>query len=910
MASTRPTFRVFVCSSFRDLKIERDVLQNRVFPELRQFCETKGARFQAIDLRWGISEEASENQQTMNICLEELYRCQRITPRPNFIILLGDRYGWQPLPAQIFEDEFQLLLDALRTAGAEEDESLLTAWYRLDKNSVPRELVLRPRTDDFDENPLRSALQLAANGAFPPPRQISEEEFQQLLTALESSRSRRDRELLESCYRFDKQTVPQQRVLQSQNDDFNVGSLCRALQRAEDATQRARDPKHPPGERWKYVDPRRDKYFDSATHQEIRHGALQAEDATEHVFCYFRNIDPQQLRAEGVPITKEYKDYFDLKPDGTWDRPAHDRLHGLKDELCQRFGDHVREYNVSSFDDTEWHQQMAKDIVNDLRGVIEDALKKLEDDTDPELAEADPHVRFGQERSQQFTGRDDELDRIAAYVDDRDKRQPLVISGLGGSGKTALMAEAATRLGAAHESAVLISRYIGATPASSDVRSLLQSLCQEIRRHYTGESSDAQQGADSSTDTASASSEYQELVREFEQCLGLATEAKPLVMVLDALDQLNPTEGAQYLGWIPWRELPEHGKVIVSVLKPGSDDGNEDDPAWVSYRVATSRVPEEENIIPLGSMSRYQASQLLDKWLDIAGRRLSPWEYPDKNAGSDGIRRAGRTLTAEQRNDVLDKFAQPENGLPLWLKLAFEEVRHWKSYDGLPSGHTGLPGLSDNIADILGDLFARLQRPDNHGELFPRRAMGFLGAGRRGLTEDELLDVLSSDNGVMDDFITRSLTEKEKDAALRLGKLPVLIWSRLYSDLEPYLTERAAFGATVLSFYHRHVAGEVRKRCCAGDDEIHAHKLLAKYFGDHDARPYFLESLEEQRARARRLPPTPRPVNIRKVDELPYHVLQVAKLVGKDDPKAKEWDAVADLLTDWQFLEAKAEAQP
>lgn len=48
----------------------------------------------------------------------------------------------------------------------------------------------------------------------------------------------------------------------------------------------------------------------------------------------------------------------------------------------------------------------------------------------------------------------------------------------------------------------------------------------------------------------------------------------------------------------------------------------------------------------------------------------------------------------------------------------------------------------------------------------------------------------------------------------------------------------------------------------------------------------------------------------RNVDELPYHVLQVAKLVGKDDPKAKGWDAVADLLTVWQFLEAKAGAQP
>ncbi len=67
-------------------------------------------------------------------------------------------------------------------------------------------------------------------------------------------------------------------------------------------------------------------------------------------------------------------------------------------------------------------------------------------------------------------------------------------------------------------------------------------------------------------------------------------------------------------------------------------------------------------------------------------------------------------------------------------------------------------------------------------------------------------------------------------------------------------------------------------------------------------------SLEEQRARAKRLPPTPRPANVRKVDELPFQLLQVAKLIGKDDAKSPHWDAIADLFTDLHLLEAKAEA--
>ena len=46
----------------------------------------------------GVTEEASRDQQTMKICLERLRRGQEMTPRPNFPMLMGDPYGWHPLP--------------------------------------------------------------------------------------------------------------------------------------------------------------------------------------------------------------------------------------------------------------------------------------------------------------------------------------------------------------------------------------------------------------------------------------------------------------------------------------------------------------------------------------------------------------------------------------------------------------------------------------------------------------------------------------------------------------------------------------------------------------------------------------------------------------------------------------------
>jgi len=88
MANPTRTFRVFVSSTFSDLKAERNALQAYVFPRLREFCEKRGSRFQPIDLRWGVSDEASLDQQAMNICLAEIERCRQISPRPNFIVLL------------------------------------------------------------------------------------------------------------------------------------------------------------------------------------------------------------------------------------------------------------------------------------------------------------------------------------------------------------------------------------------------------------------------------------------------------------------------------------------------------------------------------------------------------------------------------------------------------------------------------------------------------------------------------------------------------------------------------------------------------------------------------------------------------------------------------------------------------
>ena len=170
MAQATRTFPIFVSSTFSDMKAERNALQEQVFPRLRELCLQHGTRFQAIDLRWGVSEEASLDQQTTNICLGEIARCQQTTPRPNFIVLLGDRYGWRPLPAEIPAQEFE---EIERRVTDKDDKALLAQWYRRDDNAVPPVHVLQPRTREYEdykvweervEQPLRTVLLQATAG--------------------------------------------------------------------------------------------------------------------------------------------------------------------------------------------------------------------------------------------------------------------------------------------------------------------------------------------------------------------------------------------------------------------------------------------------------------------------------------------------------------------------------------------------------------------------------------------------------------------------------------------------------------------------------------------------------------------------------------------------------------------------
>ena len=142
LASTQ--FRVFVSSTFEDFKYERAALQP-VFRRLAAHCEARGAKFQAIDLRFGISDEAVRDQRTLDLCLREIERCKQVSTRPNFLCLLGDRYGWRPLPSRLSATALDLL------APMETDRAELERWYLKDEHAAEPVWTLTRGVADEEE---------------------------------------------------------------------------------------------------------------------------------------------------------------------------------------------------------------------------------------------------------------------------------------------------------------------------------------------------------------------------------------------------------------------------------------------------------------------------------------------------------------------------------------------------------------------------------------------------------------------------------------------------------------------------------------------------------------------------------------------------------------------------------------
>ena len=224
------TFRLFISSTFNDFCREREILQTKVFPQITEYATKQGFNFQPIDLRWGISEEAQLDQKTVELCLNEVRECKS-HQHPNFLIMIGDRYGWVPLPYAIDIGEFDSLLSLL----SEQDTKTLLQWYRKDMNQVPAAYTLQERYFESKQSDvwakLENNLQRILQDAVLRSELTDEQQRKYFTSATEG-------EAEEGIIPYIKPTLFQQNVLLSQNpyllknDSDNVFGFLRTIDNA------------------------------------------------------------------------------------------------------------------------------------------------------------------------------------------------------------------------------------------------------------------------------------------------------------------------------------------------------------------------------------------------------------------------------------------------------------------------------------------------------------------------------------------------------------------------------------------------------------------------------------------------------------------------------------------------------
>ena len=418
--------------------------------------------------------------------------------------------------------------------------------------------------------------------------------------------------------------------------------------------------------------------------------------------------------------------------------------------------------------------------------------------------ERDFHEQFIENRIRFYIGREQLQDELKAYALGPDTK-PCLLVGPSGSGKSAALAKFVSVWRTQHLREVIIPHFIGASPRSTSLRGMLRHLNMELKTTFNLEEEIKQ--------------DVGELANQFGEFLGKVPGDLRVLLVFDALNQLDESDNAHSLYWLP-RQLPLQVRLMVSCIV---DPDRPDQPTLSAMR---RNEPYE---IKVGLLTD-------DERLGIVNKIPSA---------------AAKALDEKQVRLLLENKATRN---PLYLLIALEELRGFGSFEALNKKIAGLPQIGDTLTAIFQQVIRRLG--EDFSAITVKDLLTLLTCSRRGLSERELLDLLDGEQ-VPIDKSTGDL-------------FPIL------RQLRPYLQ----FRGPLLDFYHRHLAKAIHEEFFKANDTVQwrKHQRLSDYF---DSQSYFLESLEKQRSRANHLPPTPRSANIRKVDELPWQRLSQAKLTGE-----------------------------
>jgi hypothetical protein len=499
----------------------------------------------------------------------------------------------------------------------------------------------------------------------------------------------------------------------------------------------------------------------SVTELEIRHGVLRNPAMRKRAFFYFRQ-DGYQKRH----WTEIHEAYPQLLPsDFTNERERDPAASDRKQAALKRsIQDASPEWEPRKY---EIPADVGNLVLEDLWQAI-NAIFPVTTVPDEVERHRIEHAVFGQSRTKNYVLRDglfEELDLVFT-----DQNQPTrVVTGESGVGKSALLAAWINRLDNLKPHRRFV-HYIGATPSSSTAESIIRSLLAAIRSW--GSVADP------------LPEDFADALRILPDWLRRAAEGNDggVLLILDALDQLELKQDRS-LYWLP-AELPPGVRLIVSTL-PGECEGELQRRGWLTGGI---NVP----LFTAGERTR-----VIETYMGRIGKKLDV-------------------------NLVKRLAAAPQAANPLFLRVVLDELRIRASYEGLDLMLNSMLD-SNNPTELFVKVLHNLEEFNNQRPNLVGEALSYLAIARRSLTENEILQLLSS------------------HSEPSLNPLPRHYWSPLYLALEDSLVSRNG----QLVFFHQFLRTAVEKKYLSESSnltKIHDRlSQLAEFWKSHLFSPSLLE---------------------------------------------------------------------
>ncbi|XP_033751620.1 uncharacterized protein LOC117335608 isoform X2 [Pecten maximus] len=847
---------IYISSGFTDTLAEKTAFQEKVSLDLREYCAARGYELELYDLHWGMADTITDDHSYPDTCLAAINGCLESNPGVNMLLLLGEKLGPYILPSKIPVDEFNAFYDFVQDFRQreidlikEQIEEISSARAERERQRQGAESILTDATDNSGGEKEGSARTVGSgvSSQAKTRRQnadLVKAEAQTIKNLQEQEAALVDPEVLKEWYSLDENCIPPIYKLDNISTHYKDFANLKKRDAAKNSfTEVAKKIRRIFDEFTPMVitDPfARKTYFSTMIGLEIEHGILETDASDNHCMVVQRTITDISRNLHDSAAT----DFVDISQDNPH---ALDKTHTavVQDLKLETLPNKVGVTNILPYD-VEWaaggvivgghrsHQhymeRMCKQVTENLKrqlcSYFEERKRKV-DNKSRLFDEVSQHVAFCHERTKHFQGRKELLQLVKSYLRSRCP-SPLVLYGKAGCGKTALLCKTAkeTHKWFRGQNISVLLRVIGITTSSTNVRSLLRELCLQMC-HVFGSNED-----DVPTD-------YKGLMNDFTRHLSLATPDNPIVIILDSLDRLSDDHDGRKLNWLP-KELPKNAYIIVST--------NPDD-KYECFDSLKKSIPEtSEAYIEIPELPEQDAITILEHWLN----------------------KSDKSFTDEQFECLIEAFKKCP--MPLFLKIAFQDALSWTSLTPLDQIKFG-----DNVKKQALFKFGKLET--KHGEPLVRRALGYITASRNGLTNNEIVDILSLDDAVMDDVMSVYHPPRRR--------FPTILWVCLRDDLQEYITVIKSQRMRTLQWSHAQFKEAAEERyLLARDKAASYHKAMAEYFlgkwatkakpypGNDkgmlryvSSQPLYFEPEDSVKDGSDRV------YNLRRVNELPHHLL-------------------------------------